>query len=287
MRHGGLFDRLAEIRREVAPPPPRWTFFSGVFTFPWRRDAVLRWAYMSLGFTAILTIGLILKSLAASFAGIASGIAAAFFLMPTIWISFMTFSYSAACGLCVLESTAAGLDRIEAWPEPNWKEWMAHMMYVGWIGSIPLAVSYAISCLAGLWGIPPSRTIPLALFVIYPISLMSALEANSVWVPLTLPILGSLVRLWWAWLMFYLLSGLMAAGIIGLAIYAARTSQDLLFVGLGPLSAAGTSLAARPRSRTSHKPARFLENRNGFEAREVNRWRRVQRLAQIQIERML
>ena len=118
-----------------------------------------------------------------------TGIAAAFFLLPIIWISLMTFSYAAACCLCVLESTAGGLDRIEGWPDPNWKDWMAQLMYVGWIGAIPLCVSYGLAFLGALQGIPIAWTMPIAFVVIYPISLMSALEANSIWVPLTLSIL--------------------------------------------------------------------------------------------------
>src|SRR5207247_5938981 len=54
-------------------------------------------------------------------------------------VSIMTLSFSAACCLAVLESTAAGLDHVEAWPEPQWKEWMAQLIYLGWIGALPLA----------------------------------------------------------------------------------------------------------------------------------------------------
>ena len=42
-------------------------------------------------------------------------------------------------------------------------------------------------------------TLPSAFFVLYPISLLSALEANTIWVPLTMPILSSLWRWWWCW----------------------------------------------------------------------------------------
>jgi hypothetical protein len=174
-----------------------------------------------------------------------TGVAAAFFMLPIIWITFMTFSYAAACGLCVLESTAGGLDRIESWPDPNWKEWMAHLMYVGWIGAIPLAVSYGLAVLGTFQGISKVWTLPIAFFVIYPISLMSALEANSIWVPLTLSILGSLIRWWWCWLLFYLLSGLMAWGIGAAAVFAVYESHDVFVVGLGPLVAAAVLIYFR------------------------------------------
>lgn len=242
VRAGTVFDRLAEIRREVAPPPPKWTFFSGVFAFPWRMDVLLRWGYMSVGFTALLMIGLVLRSIAAGFSGMASGVAAAFFLLPIIWVTIWSLSYAAACGSCVLEATAAGLDRIEAWPDPNWRDWMGQMIYLGWIGAIPLAASYGISLLAGQAGMDRSLagwTMTAAFFVLYPIALMSALEANSIWVPLTLPILVSLVRWGWAWLMFYLLSGLIAAGLLAAFGYALGSGLDAIIIALGPLVAAG------------------------------------------------
>jgi hypothetical protein len=242
---GGLFDKLAEVRREVAPPPPRWTFFSGVFTFPWRNDAFSRWCYATLGFTAIAVIGLVVRGIAASFSGIGSGVALAFFSLPMIWIGFFTLSYSAACGIGILESTAAGLDNIEGWPEPNWKEWMGQMLYLGWIGTIPLVVSFGLAKLAELAGGRVEWILPGVLFFLYPVSLLSALEANSSWAPFTLPILMSLIRWWWGWLMFYLLTGFLAAGLAAIAVLSVATSNDFFLLGLGPLVAAAVFIYFR------------------------------------------
>lgn len=242
---GNLFDKLAEIRREDVPPPPRWTFFSGVFTFPWRKDVVLRWSYAVAGFTAIVIINLVVKEIAASFSGIGSGVALAFFLMPIIWITFFTLSYTAACGLCVLESTAAGLDRIEAWPEPHWKDWMGQLLYLGWIGAIPLVVSYGLARVLGLAGARVEWTVPGILFVLYPIALMSALEANSIWVPLTLPILKSVFQWWWAWSMFYLLTGFLTAGLAAILVYSESSSHEWFLLALGPLGAAAVFIYFR------------------------------------------
>ncbi len=231
---GGLFDKLAEIRRRCAAPP-RWTFFSAVFTFPWRNDVLSRWSCATLGFTALAINALVVKWIAASFSGIGSGVALAFFLMPIIWIGFFTLSYAAACGICVLEATAAGLDKIEAWPEPHWKEWMGQMLHLGWIGAIPLVVSYGLARLAGLAGTRVEWVLSGILFVLYPVALLSALEANSIWVPLTLPILKSLVKWWWAWLMFYLLTGLVAAGLAAILVFSERSSHEWSLLALGPL----------------------------------------------------
>ncbi|MBI3862170.1 MAG: hypothetical protein HY290_09775 [Planctomycetia bacterium] len=233
-----VFDRISEIRQEAIPDPPRWTFFSGVFNLPWQSQVLVRWIYMSIGFTAIVGIGIVLKGLAAQFSGFSAGVAIAFFLMPIIWLVFFTVSYSSACSLHVLESTAAGLDQIEAWPEPNWRDWMAEMMYLGWIAAIPAAISYGVALLAATKGVPVFITVPSVLFVIYPISLLSALEANSIWVPLTLPIVKSLFRWWWCWLLFYGLAGLVIGGLVAGATYLIVSSLDGFLLALGPLLAA-------------------------------------------------
>lgn len=242
---GDLFDKLAEIRREVAPPPPRWTFFSGVFAFPWRNDVLSRWSCATAGFTALVAIALVVRWITASFAGISSGVALALFVMPIVWIGFLTLSYTAACGICILESTAAGLDQIEAWPEPHWKEWMGQMLYLGWIGAIPLVVSFGMAKVAGLAGARVEWVLAVALFVLFPVALLSTLEANSIWVPLTLVILKSLVRWWWGWLLFYLLTGLVAAGLGAIFVFAEESSQEWLLLALGPLLAAAVFIYFR------------------------------------------
>jgi hypothetical protein len=245
LRADSVFDRLAEVRQEAAIPPPRWTFFSSVFTLPWHAEAVARWVYMSIGFTAILGIAVVLKSLAAQFSGMASGVAVAFFLLPIIWITYFTMSYAAACSLHVFESTAAGLDRIEAWPEPNWRDWMGELIYVGWIAVIPLGISYGLGLLGVSHGVTIFATLPALFFVLYPISFLSAMEANSVWVPLTMPILGSLARWWWCWLLFYCLAGLMIGSIAAAVILLIASSLDGLLIGMGPVLAAGALIYFR------------------------------------------
>jgi hypothetical protein len=122
---------------------------------------------------------------------------------------------------------------------------MAQLIYLGWIGAIPLAASYGLACLAGLAGARIELAFPGFLFVLYPIALMSALEANSIWVPLTLPVLLSLFRWWWAWLSFYILTGLLAAGLGAVFLYSLSSSQDLLQLLLGPLVAAAALIYFR------------------------------------------
>ena len=47
-----VFRELAQIKREEAPEPPRHTFFSNVFEFPWKTpDALSRWGLLAGGFS--------------------------------------------------------------------------------------------------------------------------------------------------------------------------------------------------------------------------------------------
>jgi hypothetical protein len=235
LRPGNVFDRMAEVRQEAPPPPPRWTFFSGVFTIPWQGETCVRWVYMSLGLMGVLGLLAVLRFVAAAAAPIAA-VVGAFFLLPIIWLSFFSFSYLASCCLHVFESTSAGLERVDTWPEPSWREWMADMMSIAWIGAIPLGASYGIALLGQeFWGSSPWLATPLLFFVFYPISFLSALEANTVWVPLTRPILASVARWWWCWLMFYFLAGGVTALTTAAAGYLLSNSYHSAVIALGPI----------------------------------------------------
>jgi hypothetical protein len=50
-------------------------------------------------------------------------------------------------------------------------------------------------------------------FVLFPIVLLSMLESNSMFNPVSPPVLGSLLRSWWAWLRFYFAATILLAGI--------------------------------------------------------------------------
>ncbi|MBS0262378.1 MAG: hypothetical protein JSS02_10550 [Planctomycetes bacterium] len=233
LRLGNLFDRLGEVRQEVIPPPPRWTFLSGIVSFLFRPETGVRWGYMSLGFVAIFGISYFLGVVAG--AGVAVGVALAFFVLPIIWISIFTFSYTVACSLFVFESTAAGMDQIESWPESNWREWMVELMYVGWIGVIPLTIAFGSSQIAGKLGYEWYSLTPLLFFLIFPISFLSALEANTIWVPLTRPVLGSLFRWWWCWLSFYVLAALLLGSVGFLQLYLLNRFQLGLLILTSPI----------------------------------------------------
>jgi DNA-directed RNA polymerase subunit M/transcription elongation factor TFIIS len=234
----------AEIRREAIDPPPRWTFFSGVFTFPWRPGVLQRWGFLSLGFTilGLLFVLLIMLIGGGSSFGV---VGAAFFGLPAIWAAFWTCSYAAACCLPVTTDTAAGMDRIANWPDPVWNEWMAQLLYVGFVGCEALTIGFGVGRIAELFGGPIWVAGTATTILLYPIFQLSSLEANSFLIPITRPILRSLVSFWWGWLIFYGLSGMLVFAWIGLAIAGAKSSPVLVAFVLGPMVAAILLIIAR------------------------------------------
>jgi DNA-directed RNA polymerase subunit RPC12/RpoP len=236
-------DKAAEIRREPAPSPPRWTFFSGVFSFPWLSGALWRWICMSAGWTGTLAFCALLTGMFGML-GATFGVAVIFFGMPTIWCALLTLAYSAACFLPVVTDTAAGNARVEAWPDPVWKEWAAQLMYVSFLGFASIVVGYGVGRLAGTFTTWDGWAGLSATFLIFPVILLSSLEANSAFVPLTTPILRSLVTGWWAWLLFYLLSGVLW-WLFLMAVLAILVSFLPAIIAMGPVLAALLLIYAR------------------------------------------
>lgn len=198
----GVFDTLAEVRQVGEDPPPEWTFFSGVTDFLIRPEVAIRWVYASLG---VSVMGWMIAMCLYLYAALP--LALPFFILPLIWITIMTLSYLAANSMAILLETAGGIDKIDGWPEPDTREQAVDLIYLSFIVIVAGVCSLFISKSLGLL-IGGGWTLTLVvLFLLYPIILLSTLEANSPFVPLSLPILKSLKTVNWAWGVFYALSG--------------------------------------------------------------------------------
>lgn len=235
----------AEIRQEEAGPPPVWTFFSGVFSFPWHSDSIVRWAFLSVGCVAVGMIAALVVSLFHSLDG-SLFLALAFFILPAIWLSIWTSSYAAACFLTILVDTAGGNHRVSNWLEPNWREWAAQLLYVAFLAMIVGVTAYGIGLAAAISGGSFWLVFGIVCFVLYPVVLLSSLEANSTLVPLSRPILRSFARLWWGWLLFYGLSVAVWGVWIGSVWWGLSMSGPFLtFLLTGPVLAAAVFIYAR------------------------------------------
>ena len=220
-----ILDSLALIYGVPVPEPPRWTFFSGVFEFPWYRDTLPRWLYLTIGLLAWgeFVIGALSLLGVGSSEGIGSiaVVAIGFMVLPIMWITIWTFSYTTSCLLAVVQQTAAGNDVI-AWPDETWRERFWKLLYVVYLLVFAAPAGAGVEALTRLtrlqsdfFGIPGCVTV----FVLFPFILLSSLESDTQWAPATLRILLSLVTHAWCWIVFYAGTALLAAPLLALVVY--------------------------------------------------------------------
>ncbi|MFN0051695.1 MAG: hypothetical protein ACKV0T_05865 [Planctomycetales bacterium] len=254
----GVFDRLAEVRIERPDPPPKWTFFSGVFSFPFRREAIFRWGGLSFGFTVVFLLASFLATGAGRTGPSGLGVVGMGFLVaPLLLIALYVSSYAADTILRILESTAYGLDQVqgwcEGWSQGGWREWVPQLLYLQWIAALPSVASCGIGHLAMNAGLPFWPVMLASLVILYPIALLSALEANSLWVPLSWPVVKSLIVVWWGWVMFYLLSTLCLGGCAALLLLGWPAAGWPVLLLCGPLFSASLLIVGRLLGRLAWK----------------------------------
>lgn len=222
--HDALHRAGTEVQvDDVSPPrlPPR-PLRSRLLRFLWEPAALIR--------ALILAIGLFFELLAVRratelfFGGPFEQFLCVMLLAFSAIYGFALFAAVAITLLAVLQDTAEGKDVIENWPEGNFLDWFAEAAYVLvalFVAAFPgVLLGRLVSYLA-----PDSSSvgwefvfcIPTT-FVLFPIALLSALEAGSPLNVLSRPILRSLSVLARGWLQFYFWSGLLStAGFVALA----------------------------------------------------------------------
>ena len=202
---------LAEVkglmRTEFVPPPPRWTFFSGVFTFPWQGFNIGRWGGMTFGLSMtgcafIFTLDLLGFLHGKMSNSAVMGVPAA---LVTIGLALITCSFCAASVLAAIQDTADGHDEVQETSMPDWDQW-----------TFTFISMFSLAAAAGAIGLPLSLIEPIgpAAFLIstlifFPILLLSAMETDSFFMPYSPPVLSTLRRYWHGWLLFYLLTTMM------------------------------------------------------------------------------
>jgi DNA-directed RNA polymerase subunit RPC12/RpoP len=247
------------IENRIRPArPPRWTYFSGVFSFPFRGDAITRWGMLSIGLAItglVATAGWLVSGVAGGGMSMIAGVSLAFFGLAVLWLSIWTFSYAAHCMVAILEDTSAGADEILSWPESDWRDWMWRFLQMLYLASVAIAVGFGISQLAGLWLEQTGVIWAGGVFVIFPILLLSSVDAGSPFIPLSKRVRRSLFRCTGGWLTMYLLSGLMWAAAIGICYALWELQPFLLPIVGGPVLAAVLLVYARLLGRLAWQAA--------------------------------
>lgn len=235
--------KIRHVRKK--PKPPKWTFFSNVFEFPWSdTETLIRWAMMSGGLSitgviAVLNYWLVTEN------GLMGMIPVVFLLLAQFGIGAWSMSYASSCGFSIIHDTSAGLNKVEGWPEGGVREWMIDMMTVVGVffssGFVSWLIASPIAQLTSHIG-PPVLIIHLFLF---PLALISALDADSIILPYSELTLRSIPRITWAWLLFY---GLLAGVWLTAAVFLTPLLVfiPVLFgIAAGPVFGAGFMISAR------------------------------------------
>jgi hypothetical protein len=230
-------EALKEKSRTVVALP-KWTFFSGVFTFLFQPNVANHW---------LMLTGYVLLTLFPMFPAFSYGaIGLLIFGMIFTIVVISTISFAAGCLLPIVEQTAHGNDEID-FPQLSVSERVVPFGYLVFLAAVAMAIGWGFGWGFGLVLGPAigSFVIVATAYLMFPFLLLSVLEAGSIWQPISGPVARSLVTQTRGWIVFHLLTGGMLAllGLItvgGLAISPVATA----IIG-APLWAAWWLLYAR------------------------------------------
>jgi len=253
------------------PEPPRFTFFSGVFTYPWRGTNLVFWAGLSVGlgvaayfdYLALEATGLLSDKLTAT-----SGFA----LGPSVIAIIMTIivlSVAAAACEAAIQDTANGQDMPQEDTLPPWDQWFFALLAWASLAAFAAAIGYPLSLAIG-----PIAFL-ITMYVLFPILLMSAMEAGSYFVPFSPLVLKSLFTYAHGWLTFYVMLAVVV-GLPGLLLVSLfEESPPFALLLAGPVGATLLFIVARLFGRlawgASGGRARYAERKAKKSARGPKR----------------
>lgn len=196
-----------KIRREAPPKPPEWTWFSGVWTFPWQLDVIHRWLVISIGLTCL---GGLLALLISMYVGAGHPVAVvmAFLLLPALWIFLWTASYVSASWLAVIVDTAAGNKSVVEWPELAWRDGIYAFLAILFQWGVAAVVGHVIGKVCELAGAPESTywiCLDVSVAVLFPFLILSMLETGAWYRPFSRAVARSVSTHFSDWFMCYLL----------------------------------------------------------------------------------
>ena len=200
---------------------PRWPFVRGILHFPCYRNTWARFLALVAGLLVVLPVLISAWTLnqigdVQTLGAARTFLTLALFALGTIL--FLLWGIAAtALLLAIVQDTAEGNDQIEDWPEPIFSDWAFDFLYIVdsfVVALLPGVVLYQILSATDL---PRGMAVPGAVFFLFPVVLLSMLEAGSPFVPVSSLVWGSLFSRWWAWLIFYLETAALLVGSLALA----------------------------------------------------------------------
>ena len=116
--------------------------------------------------------------------------------------------------LAIAQDTGEGNDQVEAWPEPVFTDWAFDFLYVVDSFVVALLPGVVLARVLAIAEQPYWMAIPGSLFFLFPVVLLSMLEAGSPIVPVSASVVASLFSMAWAWVVFYVESAMLLAGFL-------------------------------------------------------------------------
>jgi DNA-directed RNA polymerase subunit RPC12/RpoP len=249
-----------QIRRAPVSKPPKWTWFSGIWTFPWQAEVLKKWLFLSLGITLLFGLAavmLIFLDKINSGEGARVGHLLAFFAMPALWIFFWTASYGSSVWLHVIIDTAAGNRRITEWPESGWRDGIFAFMMIAFQFSLTLLLGWFVAKAGEYAGAPFGLCLDVAVLLLFPFFVMSMLETNAWYFPFSGPVARSVGTRFLDWLVCYLLLCLSFGGFSYVWGFALQMNPPLVLLGTGWIWAALILISARLLGRLGWKITRL------------------------------
>ncbi|XZE55726.1 hypothetical protein SH139x_001750 [Planctomycetaceae bacterium SH139] len=154
-------------------------------------------------------------------------------LLPGIALGILFISLVLICAFAILEAVANGQDRVDEWPSFNPVEWMGSyfVVFIAFVlsGAPGAIISWLLFSTAPLLSL---ATIMLSLFAFFPFVLLSILDNDSVFAPISTDVTKSVSRCPDAWGTLYFSSMLLFGGLFLLDsfFYALATPVLVAFV---------------------------------------------------------
>lgn len=231
-------ERVTAPEPEPLAPPDNGWFIRGVFTFPWWPGAWARWMILAMLFVPALFMTALIWLIAGPEGLGKMATLAVYLILPLMWTWVWALSYAAACFVAVVQDTGSGNDEVSSWPEGDWRERVVTMLYVGLHLGFAVAAGSALAWLVGMyygpqWG--ALITVAVANFL-FPLFMLSSMEADTLLIPYSPVMYGSLVKMVGGWLVVYLealavvafTGGVLAAGLVWSPILAFLAAPLLL-----------------------------------------------------------
>ncbi len=150
---------------------------------------------------AIISLWLVFPALALAPLMVACSVVGV--IVGVCWLGWFTDSL-----FTVAETTSVGVHRIEEWPQCAWWDGFGSRSTLFVVNALAIAAVAAYEldrCVTGL-GLPQWLVIASVVALLFPLILLSMMEADSTLQPISFPVWQSLFTDWPAWGLFYLTS---------------------------------------------------------------------------------